>query len=186
MCKLFLCNLKAKLLAPSGSWLGYLTQQHHLLWVPLWQGETQPTQRWLGSYLQISCHLHKKKMCECVFLFYRIIWSCLKMKAKVFKSKGNNLWRRIQYPPKNVICLVWECLCSKEAINEYLTTLVLWWPSCGLGTCCMVFFSCHYTENNRSMHNRASLEQRIASRNYQTVLPDIMCWWFQNNAILLS
>lgn len=43
----------------------------------------------------------------------------------VFKSKENNLWRGIHHPAKNVICLVWEYLHSKEAINECLTTLVL-------------------------------------------------------------
>lgn len=138
MFKLFLCNLKTKLFVSSGSWLRYLTQHQHLPCVSLQQEESRPTQCWLGSYLQISSHLHKKKMCECVFLwvfkevnvrvftssqFYRIIWSCLKMQAKVFKSKENNLWRGIQCPAKNVTCLVWEYIHSKEAINECLSTL---------------------------------------------------------------
>lgn len=56
----------------------------------------------------------------------RTIWYCLKVQPKVLRSKEHNVWRGTQYPAKNVICLIWEYLWFKWAINEHLTTLELW------------------------------------------------------------
>lgn len=47
------------------------------------------------------------------------------MQPEVFKREEHNIWRGIQYPAKNIVCLIWEYLWFKWAINEHLTALEL-------------------------------------------------------------
>lgn len=90
-----------------------------------------PPGGWVGPFLCkekcVLCFYRHIRWCMYVHSHpYRTIWYRLKVQLKVLTSKEHNVWRGMQYPAKNVICLIWEYLWFKWAINEHLTALELW------------------------------------------------------------
>lgn len=107
---------------------------------PISSVTSRPTKGWLGSFFyKTILSTQGKNVCVSLWAcmevhvcaraslqLCRTIWCCLKMQPEVFKSEEHNIWRGIQYPAKNIVCLIWEYLWFKWAINEHLTALELW------------------------------------------------------------